>query len=122
MRASDKLGKGHQLQLWTILAQMFIANELGIFHLKQLAQKIVDTIGTSMTINEIENVLVNEVGPNFLLNFSPFNTFPEDLGWDEQEVENIMNNVGFIDRIWRYLVHRNALKNARIKYSIDWLQ
>ncbi len=54
MRASDKLGKCRQLKLWTILAQMFITNELGIFHLKQMAQKIVDTIGTSMTISEIE--------------------------------------------------------------------
>ncbi|HLU01829.1 MAG TPA: hypothetical protein VKZ94_03655 [Advenella sp.] len=116
MKVSDKLDDKQQLSLWTALAQMFVTNDLGVFHLKRLAQQIVDAIGNALTIQEIESVLVNEVGPNFMLNFSPFMFVPEDLGWEKKDVERIMTKVGLVDRGWRYLMHRNALKNPVIIY------
>lgn len=73
----------NRVQVWTALAELFVARELQDYDYRSIAQTLrAAGIGAA----ELGNILRDEVAPAFMGNFSGLNPMPEMEGWSENEV------------------------------------
>ena len=73
----------NRVQVWTALAELFVARELQDYDYRSIAQTLhAADVGAA----ELANILRDEVAPAFMGNFSGFNPTPEMEGWSENEV------------------------------------
>lgn len=73
----------NRVQVWTALAELFVARELQDYDYRSIAQTLhAADVGAA----ELANILRDEVAPAFMGNLSGFNPTPEMEGWSENEV------------------------------------
>ncbi len=73
----------NRVQVWTALAELFVARELQDYDYRSIAQTLrAAEVGAA----ELANILRDEVAPVFIGNFSGLNPMPEMEGWSENEV------------------------------------
>lgn len=73
----------NRVQVWTALAELFVARELQDYDYRSIAETLrAAQIGSV----ELADILRDEVAPAFMGNLSGFNPVPEMEGWSENEV------------------------------------
>lgn len=73
----------NRVQVWTALAELFVARELQDYDYRSIAQTLrAGEVGAA----ELADILRDEVAPAFMGNLSGFNPVPEMEGWSENEV------------------------------------
>lgn len=72
-----------RVQVWTALAELFVARELQDYDYRSIAHTLrAAEVGAA----ELADILRDEVAPAFMGNFSGLNPMPEMEGWSEDEV------------------------------------
>jgi len=73
----------NRVQVWTALAELFVARELQDYDYRSIAETLrAEPVGAA----ELADILRDEVAPAFMGNLSGLNPVPEMEGWSENEV------------------------------------
>jgi len=73
----------NRTQVWTALAELFVARELQDYDYRSIAETL---RAAQVGAVELADILRDEVAPAFMGNFSGLNPVPEMEGWSENEV------------------------------------
>lgn len=73
----------NRVQVWTALAELFVARELQDYDYRSIAETL---RAAQVGAEELADILRDEVAPAFMGNLSGLNPLPEMEGWSENEV------------------------------------
>lgn len=108
-----------RLPVWTTLTDIFV----NVDQTKEEFERDSDYIAGNLskfglTVQTLEEILKDEVGPIFVRNFSIFMSIPETDGWSTKEVEEIMKNnrakKNTIDGLWQKIFKKDPFKNETV--------
>jgi hypothetical protein len=95
----------NRAQVWTALAELFVARELQDYDYRSIAETL---RAAQIGAVELADILRDEVAPAFMGNLSGLNPVPEMEGWSENEVRErvraaMMRSRGWGQRLFRSL-------------------
>lgn len=108
-----------RLSVWTALSDIFVDVEQSPEeyerHLDYIAQNLVNT---SFSIQEMESILREELGPIFVCNFSIWNSIAETEGWEKEDIASIMKDnrakKNTLDGLFRKIFKKDPFKNKTV--------
>ncbi len=108
-----------RLPVWTVLTDIFVNVDQTKEEFKMDTNYIALKLSKlGLSIQSLEEILKDEIGPIFACNFSIFMSFPETQGWSAEDVEVIMKNhraqKNTLDGLWHKLFKKNPFKNVTV--------
>jgi len=116
-----------RLDIWTALSEIFVnveqTQEEFDQHLDIIARNVAPM---GYSLESLKNIIVNEIGPFFIRNFSILNPLPETDFWTREQVETIMKQFrsqrNTSDGRLQRLFMKDPLKNATVSRRWKGLQ
>ena len=116
-----------RLDIWTALSEIFVnveqTQEEFDQHLDIIARNVAPM---GYSLESLKNIIVNEIGPFFIRNFSILNPLPETDFWTREQVETIMKQFRYqrntLDGRLQRLFMKDPLKNATVSRRWKGLQ
>lgn len=116
-----------RLDIWTALSEIFVnveqTQEEFDQHLDIIARNVAPM---GYSLESLKNIIVNEIGPFFIKNFSILNPLPETDFWTREQVETIMKQFraqrNTLDGRAQRLFMKDPLKNPTVSRRWKGLQ
>jgi len=116
-----------RLDIWTALSEIFVnveqTPEEFDRHLDIVARNVAPM---GYSLESLKNIVVNEIGPFFIRNFSVLNPLPETDFWTRKQIEAIMKQFrsqkNTLDGWMQRMFKKDPLKNPTVSRRWNGLQ
>lgn len=116
-----------RLDIWTALSEIFVnveqTPEEFDRHLDIVARNVAPM---GYSLESLKNIVVNEIGPFFIRNFSVLNPLPETDFWTRKQIEAIMKQFrsqkNTLDGWTQRMFKKDPLKNPTVSRRWNGLQ
>ncbi len=108
-----------RLPIWTALTYIFVNVDQNKEEFESHVNFIADKLSKfNLSIQTLEDILKDEIGPLFVRNFSIWMSFPEPDGWAPEDVEAIMKayqeRKNTLDGWFEKIFKKNPFKNETV--------